>query len=301
MIRVLTGTNRYSQEQQLAALAANGVEVELLDGSELSREQLQASTMAQSLFSQQRTVVLKRVSDNKALWSELPKWLENVAEHITLLLLEPTPDKRTSTYKWLSKHAQIESHDTWTEASTAEAMRWLVDHAKAHSVQLDASMAKQLLQRVGYDQWQLHHAVEKLALRPEGSSLSLQDIIDSSPQGSAFSLLEAALNGDKQMVLSLTDSLRRNEDPYRVFGLLASQVTQLALLSVAEVAVQTIATDTGSHPYSLRKLQPYVARLGQARVASITKRFASADKRIKSTDVDVWMVIEQQLLYIANG
>ena len=101
-------------------------------------------------------------------------------------------------------------------------------------------------------------------------------------------------------MLSTIERLKQTEDPYAVFGLLASQVTQLAVLSTTDQPTAQIASETGLHPYSLQKLKSYSKRMGREAISGIAKRLAEADRVIKSSDVDVWAVLEQQLLHIAH-
>lgn len=301
MLHVLIGENSYGLEKRLRELTASaGEQLEAFDGASLTREQLLSSTMAQSLFAQQRTIVLKRASENSELWNELPIWLDKIADHIHLIVVEPKPDKRTSTYKWLQKHTDVEVFEAWSVRNHGEAVAWLSAHAKQQQVELDNKLTQQLLQRVGYDQWQLHHAVEKLALRGKDSTLSIDDIIESSVQDTVFELLQAALDGEGSRILEIAHRLKQTEDPYAVFGLLASQITQLAVLSTTDIPTTEIAKDTGLHPFSLQKLKPHARRLGREAVRDITQRLAKADRQIKSSDIDVWTVLEQQLLHIAN-
>gem|GEM_PF-152958 len=311
MLHVLIGENSFALEQRLSQLVLHaGQQVEIFEGASMTREQLLSSTMAQSLFADERTIVIKSLSENAelwgelpswlGLWGELPSWLGSIAEHIHLILVESKPDKRTSTYKWLQKHTDIEQFELWTSHNHNEALAWLEVQATKLKIKLDNKLAQELVQRVGYNQWALYHTLEKLALRGQNSTLTLEDIIDSSTQDSVFELLQSALDGNTPAVLSIIERLKQTEDPYAVFGLLASQVTQVAVLSTTDQSAAQIASETGLHPYSLQKLKPYSKRLGREVISNITNRLAEADRAIKSSDVDVWAVLEQQLLHIAH-
>jgi len=301
VLHVLIGENSFALEQRLSELVSRvAQQVEIFEGASMTREQLLSSTMAQSLFADERTIVVKNLSENAELWGELPSWLGSIAEHIHLILVETKPDKRTSTYKWLQKHTDIEQFEPWTSRNHSEALEWLRKQATDQQLKLDNKLAQELLQRVGYNQWALYLSLEKLALRGQNSTLTLDDIIDSSTQDSVFELLQAALDGDTPTVLSTIERLKQTEDPYAVFGLLASQVTQLAVLSTTDQPTAQIASETGLHPYSLQKLKSYSKRMGREAISGIAKRLAEADRVIKSSDVDVWAVLEQQLLHIAH-
>jgi DNA polymerase III delta subunit len=96
-------------------------------------------------------------------------------------------------------------------------------------------------------------------------------------------------------------TLQRTQDPFMTFGLLSSQVFQLAALSVTDIPVNEVAKDIGAHPYALGKLVPHVQRLGRGGIKNIVEIFADTDRQMKSSTTDPWLLIEKTLMKTVNA
>ena len=84
------------------------------------------------------------------------------------------------------------------------------------------------------------------------------------------------------------------------FGLLGSQVFQLAALAVSDKPSGEIAKDIGAHPYALGKLAPHAKKLRRSGTKRLVQIFADTDTAMKSTATDPWILIEQALIKTAS-
>ncbi|MET0979744.1 MAG: hypothetical protein ABWX90_00615, partial [Candidatus Saccharimonadales bacterium] len=159
MITVLTGENSFEVNQALQAIvrAFDGV-AEKIDGSELELKQLPDLLMGGTLFASNRLVIIKQLSDNKAVWPNVSDWLPRVSDDIHLVLIESKPDKRTRSYKDLQKVATVNEFKPWSERDIAKAEQWVAGEAKVLSCEIDSAAIRLLVHRVGPDQWLLHQA-----------------------------------------------------------------------------------------------------------------------------------------------
>lgn len=295
MITVLTGPNSYAIAESLRVKTSSfHGEVERFDGSELEARHLPDIFMGATLFAPERLVVLREVSSNKAVWNDLEQWIERVPVETEILMVEPSPDKRTRAYKSLQKHATIQEH---TEPNEASLRAWLQAHVRQQNVELAPDVLAYLLSYVGHDQWRLRAELEKLLLAEKPITKELiQDVAEPYSEASAFELLDRAFAGDKERTLVLLAQLREREDPYQFFGLLSSQVMALLSLTVAGARrPDEVARDMGVHPFVLRKLTSVARDMGRDRVAQLVERLARADARIK-TGADPWQQLEITLL-----
>ena len=71
--------------------------------------------------------------------------------------------------------------------------------------------------RVGLDQWQLFHALEKLAVLGDITPEIIEQTIEANPTENVFNLLDAALRGDARKVHDMIGTLERTQDPYMTF------------------------------------------------------------------------------------
>jgi DNA polymerase III delta subunit len=248
MIRLMAGDNTFEVEQAVRALVAafSGV-AERVDGSTLELKQLPDLLMGATLFANKRLVIIKNLSENKDVWANFGDWLPRVSDDIDVVLIEAKPDKRTVTYKELKKQATVTEFAQWTDRDTAKAEKWVFDEAKRQGISLDAKWAQVLVRWVGPDQWQLFHALEKLALADSVTVDVIEALIDANPAENVFNLFDAALRGDGAKVTAMVRSLEVSEDPYRLFALLSGQAFQLAAV-VTSGQTDDVAKDFGIHP-----------------------------------------------------
>ena len=302
MIELFTGENSY--ERTLAVSKRTSAftgEVTRLDGAAVEPTHLPDIFSGLTLFATTRLIIIDQLSANTSIWPELPAWAGRLHDDTTILLIEPKPDKRTATYKWLKSHAEVHEFTAYTMRDRQSVESWLAKEASTRKLALDASHVRLLVERVGVDQWQLSHALDKLALLDDANEQTIVSVIDARPEEHVFVLLETALRGDSERVQRMLLDLRRNEDAYKVFGLLTSQVIQLSALVLGLREDRNVAKDFGASPYVLNKLRPFAARLGERDIAAIVSRFAAGDRQLKTSQVDPWLVIEQSLREVARA
>lgn len=296
MITLLTGDNSFELKRALGDIeTAFDSAAEKFDGTDLELSRLPDLLRGGTLFTDKRLVIIRGLSENKSLWEVLPEWLERVSDDVHLVLIEPKPDKRTKTYKELKKNADVQEFVPWGDRDVVLAETWTVHEAKRHGVPLDKKSAQMLVARVGLDQWQLYHALEKLAVLETVTSTDIEAVVEANPAENVFNLLDAALRGDTKRVHVMVQTLQRSQDPYMTFGLLAGQVFQLAALVAADKPAAVVAGDIGAHPYALSKLAPHVRRLGRSGAKKLVTIFADTDAAMKSTATEPWLLIENAL------
>ena len=300
MISFIYGANTYAATQAVAdRLAQYGADsIERFEGSELTPSQLPDIFQGMSLFASQRLIIIKEPASNKALWDSLVDWLDKISEEIEVILIEVAPDKRTKTFKALQKQATTVVCEDLNEV---QAIEWLKQVAKKDGSELTTPAARLLVEYVGTDQWRLGHELEKLLLVEDTSIERIKITVEPQPQASVFALLDAALAGRVGEMRSLLIQCETLEDPYRLFGLLANQVFQLAVVSQAEgKTAEAIAKDIGAHPYPIKKLQAVARRLTKQEVSRVVTAVAHLDDQMKRTVAEPWLLIEQALVNIAT-
>lgn len=299
MIYFFIGENSFEIDRTIRQITAEfSGAVEKKDPAEIESRDLPDILMGQTLFSDKRCVIIKQLSENKAVWNELPEWLGKTSDGVTLILVEEKPDKRTKTFKELQKVASVREFPVWSLKDTPKAVQWVLDEAKAQGVKLGNTEARHLVGRVGAEQWRLHQALEKLGLMENVSTVAIDDVTDAHPSENVFTLLETALQGDTDRVQQALRTLRQTEDPYRLFGLLGTQVLQLAALSYSEQSLSRLAGEIGAPPFVLTKLAPFASRLGHSRAKALVESAAETDRLMKSSASDPWTLIERLLLKI---
>lgn len=295
MIHLLTGENTFEIERRLAEIVAGfDGDVERVDGSELTPEQLPDLLAGVTLFSSKRLVVIKNASANKTVWTTLSDWLEKDIDN-DLVFVEPKPDKRTKTYKLLEKHADV---FVAKDLQFSDAVSWVGGEAKKRALELSSDTIRFFVDYVGVDQWRLSTELDKLALagKPINKEL-IRELVEPTPQATSFELLDAAFAGRHNEVKQLLNTVARQEDPYMFFGLLAGQVYALALAKTAGTTpLDTVAKTAGIHPFVLKKVGNLAQNLDLPDVKRIVAKLAELDVNLKSRPVEPWIQIQAFLL-----
>lgn len=301
MITLLTGNNSYALTRRFNSIK-NEFKTRHGESSYEQRgpDDIRVQELPQlfeglSLFSQERLVVLREVSANRPVWDVLVDHLDDLA--VDVILIEPAIDKRTRTFKWLQKHATIETFDELDERGL---LQWIQTYAMEQGITIEASVARFLIVHAGNDQWRLFHEIEKLSLlnKPISSEL-IRNIIDPNPQSSAFELLDAVLAGDKDRARQLLAPLTATEDPYKFVGLLVSQLYALVATVLTDQPSTVVAREMGIHPYVASKAMSVARRMGETKIKHATDMIVDLDMKLKSTGADPWLLIETTLMKIA--
>lgn len=301
MIIVLTGDNSFEIQRRQAALCADfDGTPETFEGSELELRQLPDLLMGGTLFSTKRLIIIKRLSENKSLWGSIDEWLPRVSDDVQLVLIEPSMDKRTKTYKALQKQADVQTLMAWTDRDRSATVQWVVGEMTKLGGTIDRSSAQQLVDRVGVDQWALYHALQKLAVLDDITPAVIADVVDAQPAESAFALFESALKGDRSAVARIIATLSLSDDAYMTFGLLSGQAFQLAALAHSDQSSAQVANDIKAHPFAVSKLSSHADRYGKSGAGQVIRIMAEADLAIKSSGVDPWLLVERALMKVSE-
>ena len=299
MLCVLCGENEFDKRQKLAALIAGGAVPERYDGEQLDAASLRDIMQGQSLFTLERTVIISRLSDNAALWAELPEIA--VSGSTKVILLENKLDKRTKTYKWLRKNAEMYEFAPLNERQKPKLVKWCVSEAKKRDCTLSTAQAEMLIDRLGYDQLRLSNFIEQLSFAGEITDDLLDKLAPLAKTENAFELFMAALSGNSGRIHEIIAYLEAEggaESAYQTMGLLASQAVNLNALVLSGNDAGSVAADFSTSPYVLQKLSSYANKIDSRQLAVINKALFYADLQMKTTSASPWLLIEAALIEV---
>ena len=305
MIYLLYGNNTYEMERGLTVLLGGlakkypDVVPERLDGVEVEPRDLSDILQGTNLFNERRIVILRSPSSHKALWAALEEYIERVSDTTDLIIIDSNLDKRTRTFKTLQKAAQAHEYSEFGPRNVFALETWVKDEAEQEHVALTRESVRLLIDRVGYDQWALKNAITKLALVEDASPERIRDLVEASPNASAFELFETALRKDTPRLHAIIADLKQTNDPHALVGLLGSQVFQLALVAHSSKSPIELGKLIGSSPYPLQKLSPVVRTLSKSQVRTAVTAIAECDRDLKRSVAAPWTLITRALLKIA--
>lgn len=102
MIQIFTGDDRIKANQAIKAALGNNYEI--IDGADLTPNDLPTITKGASLFAEKRRILIRDLSPNKAVFDQLPDYLDTPHD---IILFETKLDKRSATYKTLKDQVKI--------------------------------------------------------------------------------------------------------------------------------------------------------------------------------------------------
>lgn len=298
MIKVFTGLNSYLIFEAIKAEAVNYQDnYERYDGLEIDANKMAEICGGINLFSSKKMVVINELSNNQKLWEDLETWLDRLDPDSLLILVEPSLDKRTKAYKLLASLTEIAKFELLdSRRDTYKTEQWLLATAKTKQIKLEAKAAKELVRRIGVDQWLLVNELERLSVMGEVNLQLVQKYTEASDSENVFALLETAVKSQPSALSKMITSLKLTNDPYLTFGLLSSQVLSICgLVLGGSRSEAAIAKDLGQNEYALSRLKPLSRKFNDQQLEKIIHKLAQTDKVIKSSD-DPWQAIEAFLL-----
>ncbi len=102
MIKIFTGDDRVKANREIQREL--GSDYEVIEGQDLMPEDLPSVFKGASLFADERSILIRDLSTNKAVFDFLPDYLDTSHK---VILLELKLDKRSSTYKALKDKVVI--------------------------------------------------------------------------------------------------------------------------------------------------------------------------------------------------
>ena len=137
MIRVFYGDDRIKAKQEIERLLGKGYEV--LDGAELTVDDLPSIFLGASLFTDKRQILIRDFTTNRAIYEELPKYLDTTHE---IILFETKLDKRAAVYKELKNKLEFK------EFKMPEKIDFRIIFDIYNTAKLDGKKAVQLLEDI---------------------------------------------------------------------------------------------------------------------------------------------------------
>ena len=299
MIYLLIGENEFLKRERLSELVSPlGVEPERIDGDTLELGGLRELLQGQTLFSESRALIITDLSEGPA-W---PSLSDMSAETDSLVILvEKKVDKRTSAYKWLKKHVNVEEFLPIGERETGKVVAWCLARAKdAYDMELTRTLATALVERLGHDQLRLDGTLEQLSLAETIDKDLIDRVVPLPRTENVFELFEAALRGERSRVHDIIAYLELTLGPdgaYQTLGLLVSQLVPLNAL-VSGGAPGDIVKDFSTHPFVVQKLGAYARQLSASQVRHMNEALGRADMAMKTTSASPWLLLEAALVEV---
>jgi DNA polymerase III delta subunit len=293
MTITLTGNNFYLMRRRLDELtgkfmAEHGeLALQRIDAEEADGGAVLEAVQSLPFLASRKMVVVRSLTSNKDLSGQIEQIIDSAGDSTDIVFYEPSPDKRTASFKVLKSKTQLEEYNQMDVQSLAG---WLAEEVAKLGGQISWADANYLVERVGANQELLANELDKLLnYEPRITRQSIDLLTVKTPQSKVFDLLDAMFSGNKKKALELYDEQRAQKvEPQAIIALLAWQLELIALALYGKGKdANTIAKDAGVSPYPVMKAQRLAAKLDEPKFKRIVQQVLEIDELGKTTALDL--------------
>ncbi len=308
-IIILYGDNSFEKLRELSKLKKDfenkGFTIENINSENIEEDQFISIISGASLFSEKKFIIAKDISLNNNIWSKIVPLLDRLSTDNYICIIEDSFDKRSKIYKELSNVATFKEFKSLSKKDHNNVIELARILAKNNGISLDMQTAKTLIDWVGYDEWKIKEAIEKLSLLGDINEENIKHFIPPSLESNTFNLLELTLKRDIHNLLSninIIKNIEGNEGTYKLLGLLSTQFFQIISLKIGldnNLSIKKIAKDIEANEWALNKIKPLIQYIDSNNTDFIIEKISQADKLIKRTS-NPWDIIVATLSSIAT-
>ena len=308
-IIILYGDNSFEKLRELSKLKKDfenkGFTIENINSENIEEDQFISIISGASLFSEKKFIIAKDISLNNNIWSKIVPLLDRSSTDNYICIIEDSFDKRSKIYKELSNVATFKEFKSLSKKDHNNVIELARILAKNNGISLDMQTAKTLIDWVGYDEWKIKEAIEKLSLLGDINEENIKHFIPPSLESNTFNLLELTLKRDIHNLLSninIIKNIEGNEGAYKLLGLLSTQFFQIISLKIGldnNLSIKKIAKDIEANEWALNKIKPLIQYIDSNNTDFIIEKISQADKLIKRTS-NPWDIIVATLSSIAT-
>jgi len=325
MIYFLYGTDSYriaEKEQELLAqfLAGDktGINLERIDGSEISMARFEQAISAVSFFSTNKVIVIENLlTQNKD--SELKgKIAEKIKKDLSVKILfveHGEPDKREKLFKILknpstslgtgsrTKELKDSIQNFYFGALTDYELRqWITVAVKKQNFKIDRSATEALAVSVGPNLWRLKNEIEKLTLYAKSQNrtqIELQDVkamVESEFNPNVFNFIEAiATSNKKQSVKLLQQFINNGENENYLLSMIVYQFrTLIKIKDLLDRGIPSgaIASQAKISPYVIQKSLPVLRHYSLQDLINYYRKLYEFDVKIKTGQIEAKIAVD---------
>ena len=305
MIRLIYGDNDFALSEERRKVVSVFLEkhdrfgYELIDTAESDAAQLVDALLQLPFLAEKKLVVLLNVFSAKKALEFVTENIENIADGVEVLIVEPRPDKRTKLFKLLQSQQAVTEFSTVSPVALA---RWVLEYAAKLGAQIQNGVAEELIQRVGPSQMMLAREIEKLAVHGMISADMIQEQTQKHLSGSVFDLLSALFARRADVALDQYETLlKMKTDPNEILSLISWQLHVFAVVLYAtEKTTDHIAKEAKLHPFVVSKAVSVARSLGRDRLQKALNLSVAAELNIKTRGASSEDTVRVLLLEISH-
>ncbi|MCK5461235.1 DNA polymerase III subunit delta [Candidatus Gracilibacteria bacterium] len=271
-------------------------EVESYDEDSTFRE-LENSVLTPNLFGDKKLVFCENFWSpekfEQAEKTEFFQKLEDFADNCTVILVEPSLDKRKKSSKFLLEKARMEAFDFLSEN---EIWRWITDFTEKNGGKISHNCTKLLFKRCGENLWNLSQEIQKLIAASDTDEITEELIVTFTLPHPKIVIWEFLENLSKKNIQGAIQRFRillqMGESAHQIFAMIIREVRIHAqLLSGIEQGMSSkeIASQAELHPFVVQKTIGLSKRFSLEKIEKMYDKLVEIDRKLKTGGIMVSM------------
>lgn len=215
--------------------------------------------------------------------------LKDLDEDIVVVIVEESVDKRLSSYKTLSKIAEVcEFKSLDRRAMTT----YVYDLLKKYNLNPTFEVADYFVEVCGLDKNNNINEIKKLVIYMEGKGTLTKEIIDKicskTLNAKIFDVLNKIVNKETKEGIKLLDNiLAQKESIIKIYIMLYKQIKQMYMIKYLKQKNENdIAAKLGIHPYTFKLLNTTCNKYTLDELKKIIYMFDEYDEKTKNGEMD---------------
>lgn len=257
-------------------------------------------------FADRRVLLLENTGFFKSQCPELPEYIKELPDYLTMVFVEDEIDKRSKMYKAVQKAGRAVEFAVQNEKTL---MMWILGILKREGRQITRQDMELFLSRTGTDMSNIEKELEKLLCYTMGRNVitaeDIEAICTTQITNRIFAMVQAVSEKKQEQALALyQDLLALKEPPMRILFLLARQFN--LLLQVKELQKlgygnQEIASKTGLQSFVVKKYTGCTGRYCTAELRQAVEDFTQAEEDVKTGKLGDVLSVELLIIKYATA
>ncbi len=272
--------------------------LEEVDCGNIELENLLTIIQSSTLFSEEKLVIARNISENKKLAEHIEQILSAAENTNDLIIVERILDKRSVYYKFLKNNSDFTLCE---EPDEGQLISWLKKEAGSLGGHISTADAGRMVNRVGLNQQLLYNELNKLINYDKNiTRKTIADLTTEKPQSSIFNLIDVAFSGNTEATLRIyEDQKSQGSQPQSIFGMVVWQANVIAAVAAgSNLSPDELSAATGIKPFSIGKADRIYKKIGRGGVNRLLDRLVEADKQMKTRTSDADELLKNLLVTI---
>jgi len=302
MIIFLFGENSYNSLEKLNEIKArfkektdpSGINISTLEAADFNLEKFNNISSQGGFLVSKRLIVVKNLlagKPSKDVSTQIKEMLDNfkTSENIFVFWEQGKPDARTELFKALTKEKKYVQEFSAPAGSQLNA--WIKKYLSVKNAEIEPAAMNALIVAVGNDLWKLKNELDKLVAFSNGKIKTehIEQVVTDKINENIFELIDAIGKNNKPLALKLLNrELKTSANEIYILSMIIRQfriILQLKSLAEQNLNQTAIASQTGLHPFVVKKTLPLVAKFTIASLQKIYGQLVDLETKFKSTSL----------------